>query len=435
VASAYAKKAEHQQLRKLRTWTLTAQKMDGAREELVEIATELHADNLTMDPATGNRVSVGFIRFKTSRAAWKMARFLAARPRAGGPVVKFVSYHSKFPRNFLGVLDATLGQLTNRKNPTAFLKTPSLRAILDAHQGQDVIVIICTTTLIETGRDFDFDWAILEPRSVRGEVQAVGRVWRHRRDKNALMPNVVLLDRVLNSLEVPKTRAHLVKPWGMPGIEDTLPGLRVSFALPSLFAPAAPVRPVVAARGAKPAVAGPAGSVATSAEALPVKQWLEAMDAQLCILPTLAYADNRIGYLEQGVQDINLKKTDEWSRASDRPPSVGFYLNSWAPFNAAHATVTRFRGDNESTLLFIPAEKGVFYWDSKAKCRFPAPGFILEAVEGDNALIADLEEQAARLPERSQHVVGCSLPCKQGHGHSKLGTWCPLLGFREGAAS
>lgn len=427
VSAVYAEKVKTQELRKLLLWELKASNVADAREELVEIATKLHADHCIVDPASQNRVSVGYLEFKTAKSAWQMAQYLASRPRGVGPLVKFVSYHSKMPRSFLGVLDATLGQLTNRKTPDAFLQTPSLRAVLDEQREEDVIVIVCTTTLIETGRDFDFDWCVLEPRSVRGTIQAAGRVRRHRREGIVAHPNVVMLSTTLNSLELPDR-----SQWTHPGIEDTIPKLKVGYRVSELLVTKlAPASTGSATRRLRAPRAAISGSVKLAVEALPVAQWQVALDAQLCLLPATNYEQNRIGFMEHAVQGLNLKKTDTWATGSGLPPSAGFYLNSWAPFNAVHALETEFRGDKEARFLFIPTEKGVFYWDDEAKVQRKAPYIELSKVPGVNALIPDLEKQAARLPGSSEHIRGCSLRCASTAGDTKAATWDPILGFYE----
>jgi CRISPR-associated endonuclease/helicase Cas3 len=440
VAAAYAKAAQSKQLRRVRTIKLTGTTIDDAYPQLLGAAQTLHESNFTVDPATGARVSIGFVRLNTAKAAWKFAQYLSRQELGDtGPVVKFVSYHSKFPRSYLGVLDAILQTMATRKDdaPLAFLETPALRRVLNQHPTRDVIVIVCTTTLIETGRDFDFDWCILEPRSARGEVQAIGRVRRHRRQSSTPCVNVLLLDRPLKALE------RSTRPlWGMPGVEDALPTLRVTYALPLVFAgremgatlvPAVGTTPFVRKRAVlRSIVTAAPTNVALAVDALPVAQWRGAFDAQLCLLPARVYAVNRIGFLEQAVQEMHLGARDSWNARTGLPPSVGFYLNSWAPFNAVHALRTPFRGERESTLIFKPSDTAVQYWDATSEVFRPARRAVLQSAIARNALVPDLAQQADQLPGDTPHVRGCSLRCAPGDGATKELTWHPALGFLEG---
>lgn len=438
VALKYEKAALTKQLRQVRILPISGKTAADAYPQILEGAKSMHKENCVVDPQTGARVSTGFVRFNRTRAAWKFANYLATQKFGeSGPVVKFISYHAKVPRSYLGVLDATLQKLATRKETAAgeFLETPALRKVLNQYPGRDVIVIVSTTTLMETGRDFDFDWCILEPRSARGEVQAIGRVRRHRRSSSAPGINVLLLDQPLSALE-----SRELPAWGMPGVEDALKGLRVTFQTPTVFASrdqgstaAAPTaafirkRPVL--RGAP--LAAPV-YVTFAVDALPMTQWVKAFDAQVCLLPARAYASNRIGFLEQAVQEMHLGRRDAWNARDGLPPSVGFYFNSLAPWNAVHALRTRFRGAQESTLIFIPDAAGVQYWDSEAEVTRSLRRAAILAPVPTNALLPDLAEQADRLLGTSPHIRGCSLRCGQGEGAAKELTWSPLLGFLEG---
>ncbi|WP_438357140.1 hypothetical protein, partial [Burkholderia cenocepacia] len=47
--------------------------------------------------------------------------------------------------------------------------------------------------MTEVGRDHDYDWAIVDPSSMRSIIQLAGRVWRHRPEKIATQANILLL--------------------------------------------------------------------------------------------------------------------------------------------------------------------------------------------------------------------------------------------------
>ena len=51
----------------------------------------------------------------------------------------------------------------------------------------------------EVGRDHDYDWAIIEPSSMRSIIQIAGRVLRHR-DKIPEQPNILLLNKNYKAL-------------------------------------------------------------------------------------------------------------------------------------------------------------------------------------------------------------------------------------------
>lgn len=130
-------------------------------------------------------VSVGFVRM--TRIAHTAA--LAAKLPAGssnGRLRLKVCLHAQFPRLHRAWIERELKSALTRKGrePDA-----GLRAFCQRHglveraraAGCDHLeIVVVTSPVIETGNDLDFDWAILDPASIRAIVQAAGRVWRHR---------------------------------------------------------------------------------------------------------------------------------------------------------------------------------------------------------------------------------------------------------------
>lgn len=458
VAAAYQKASEESPRRraKLIPLDLNGTKTD-AFEALAQAACSLHRPHHTVDPETGVRVSVGFVRLNTAKNAWTLARHLSERDSRDIDV-RFVSYHSKYPRTYLGVLDATLGELTNRKHPHRFLQTQALRRALQETTKKDLVVVVCTTTLIETGRDFDFDWCVLEPRSVRGEIQAIGRVWRHRRSLTAREPNVALLSHPLKVLEPPEDRSK-ESVWGRPGVEDELVGLRVTTALPAVFAKldvrasapstAAPQKVIPRGRlgrNRQQAASAEAGDSSTASyvrgaqDALPVRDWEQAMDASPCLQPRPDYPQDRIGYLERRTQALHLSEEGPWDRASPYPPSLALYLGTLASLNREHASRTKFRGARETQLIFVPQADGIRYVDEQAaKSGKPAPrrpalGASRVETSALRALLPDIQSDAQKLfTGTDPNIDGCALRCAGHLGAEKKLSWHPLLGFREGA--
>lgn len=54
---------------------------------------------------------------------------------------------------------------------------------------RDHVVIVMATSVAEVGRDHDYDWAVVEPSSMRSLIQLAGRVRRHRAGSPA-SPNI-----------------------------------------------------------------------------------------------------------------------------------------------------------------------------------------------------------------------------------------------------
>lgn len=444
VAAAYQKASGDSPRRRAKLIPLD---LNGTKKDAFETATQaacaLHRSHHVVDPETGVRVSVGFVRLNTAKNAWALARHLSEWD-SGDVDVRFVAYHSKYPRTYLGVLDATLGELTNRKHPTRFLQTQALQRALQETTKKDLVVVVCTTTLIETGRDFDFDWCVLEPRSVRGEIQAVGRVGRHRRDLVAREPNVALLSHPLKALEPPEDRSK-ESVWGRPGVEDELVGLRVTTTLPAVFAKldnrssaastAAPQKVVPLGRlgrnrqQAASEKAGDSSAVAYvrgAQDALPVRDWEQAMDASPCLQPRPDYPQDRIGHLERRTQALHLSEESPWDRASPYPPSLALYLGTLASLNREHASQTSFRGAHEEQLIFVPQADGIRYVDEQAaKSGKPAPkrpalGASWVETSALRALLPGIQGDAQKLfTGTDPNIDGCALQCAWHLGAEK----------------
>jgi CRISPR-associated endonuclease/helicase Cas3 len=298
--------------------------------EILRGCRQLHQQNAQL--AEGVTLSVGFIRFNTAKQAWRYSKWLLERPDTESDDFLYlvVCYHAKHPRLVLGLLDEKLNKLNNRKIGADWQMLPELQtALQDTKQAgrQNLMIIVVTTTLQETGRDHDYDWAILEPRSTRGEVQAAGRVRRHRSGAWPYV-NVLIMSQPLRafepSYEADKYRNFEMKTvllWGRPGIEtadylvcqpaddvftDWFDFLGISYN------------------------AGNAKRIDEADSALPIKFWQEqGFDARLCLQApnktTYSYDQNPIGVIEHLFNFIKLSRDfDDGEDAT--PQSLKAYL-------------------------------------------------------------------------------------------------------------
>lgn len=71
-----------------------------------------------------------------------------------------------------------------------------LRDRMSATGARSVSIVVLSSPVIETGNDIDFDWAIVDPSSLRAILQTAGRVNRHRCTP-ITAPNIALLPRPL----------------------------------------------------------------------------------------------------------------------------------------------------------------------------------------------------------------------------------------------
>lgn len=175
---------------------------------------------------SGVAFSSGFVRFNLVEDAQAFARHLS-HDRDQKTYIEVVCYHSKntaFERYFL---EYHLNHLAKR-NKAGLPKqmAPDIEAGFRAFLARaksagckTACLVVSTTSLIEVGRDHDYDWAILEPASMASFLQSIGRVLRHRKQKqiDLINFNILVLSHPLSGL---RNRQHL---WSYPGIETPSP--------------------------------------------------------------------------------------------------------------------------------------------------------------------------------------------------------------------
>lgn len=192
------------------SWSnLVAQVSDGCRR--------MH--DLNAASIDGFRVSVGLVRMTRISHTSALFQQLPAGIQGGRLRVK-VCLHSAFPRLHRAWVEMRLKRALTRKtdDPQAGLRD-LCRAeglfVAASRLGVTEIEIVCVTSpVIETGNDLDFDYAILDPISMRSIVQAAGRVRRHR-PGNWSATNVLILGRSPIALQGGKL--------AMPGVETPAP--------------------------------------------------------------------------------------------------------------------------------------------------------------------------------------------------------------------
>ena len=179
---------------------------------LLREAQALHSDeqNHSIDPATGKRVSFGLIRMANIDRLIDVARALFQLAALPGTRVHVCVYHSRHPLLVRSAIEQRLDRLLQRAKPEAVFKDVELRALLGASPDTDHLFIVLASPVAEVGRDHDYDWAVVEPSSMRSIIQLAGRIRRHRVSQ-VVRPNITLLDTNLRALEQP-TGAAFQRP-------------------------------------------------------------------------------------------------------------------------------------------------------------------------------------------------------------------------------
>jgi CRISPR-associated endonuclease/helicase Cas3 len=180
---------------------------------ILKAALDLHShpQNHTVDQTStgqpsGQRVSFGLVRMANIDPLIDVAMALHDMPMPEGVRIHLCVYHSRHSLLVRSGLEHTIDQALQRhgqdKDPMAQLRKPTIRAAIDAHPEADHLFVVLATAVAEVGRDHDYDWAVVEPSSMRSIIQLAGRVRRHRASA-VQAPNIALLSHNLKALENP----------------------------------------------------------------------------------------------------------------------------------------------------------------------------------------------------------------------------------------
>ena len=189
-------------------WHTPSPQPEVARPALAAVllheALALHADsqNHSIDLSTSKRVSLGLVRMANIDRLIDVASALLGVAAPPGTRIHLCVYHSRHPLLVRSAIEQRLDRLLQRGKPEAIFKDTELRALLDVDAESDHLFIVLASPVAEVGRDHDYDWAIVEPSSMRSIIQLAGRIRRHRASL-VERPNIVLLDTNLRAVEQP----------------------------------------------------------------------------------------------------------------------------------------------------------------------------------------------------------------------------------------
>ncbi|GAA3910235.1 type I-F CRISPR-associated helicase Cas3f [Halomonas cibimaris] len=199
-------------------WMPESRQPAAIRQELAghlrDNAIALHRQNHTQ-LESGRRVSFGLIRMANIGPLVEVAQALY---RLGAPEdvqIRLCVYHSQYPLLMRSSIEQQLDQTLRRKTPLAVFDRPDIQRYLAASDAQDHLFIVLGSPVTEVGRDHDYDWAVVEPSSMRSLIQLAGRVRRHRPEMWE-DTNILLLNRNVKALEYPDGRRPV---FTRPGFE------------------------------------------------------------------------------------------------------------------------------------------------------------------------------------------------------------------------
>jgi len=183
-------------------------------QEAIRNVVALHKKHHTVDVKTNKRISFGLIRMANIEPLVDVALALFRLPWPEGLRVHLCVYHSQFPLLLRSAIENQLDTALNRRQPDAVFSMPDIRIRIDSAPEEDHLFIVLGSPVTEVGRDHDYDWALVEPSSMRSLIQLAGRVRRHRGGE-CTTPNIRVFETNIRNFRNPGKPA-----FHKPGFEN-----------------------------------------------------------------------------------------------------------------------------------------------------------------------------------------------------------------------
>ncbi|AWB67284.1 type I-F CRISPR-associated helicase Cas3 [Saccharobesus litoralis] len=164
-------------------------------QTIMQGALALHHNNTVV--VGNNQVSIGLVRMANINPMVAVAKALLTLPVPENTHIHLCVYHSRYPLAMRSYLENKLDKILNRKNDWP---PRELESLIEKTAAKNQIFIVLASPVAEVGRDHDYDWAIIEPSSMRSIIQIAGRVLRHR-DHVPEHENILLINQNIKQLK------------------------------------------------------------------------------------------------------------------------------------------------------------------------------------------------------------------------------------------
>lgn len=159
----------------------------------------LHQRHSLSSPDGRVEVSIGLVRLANIDPLAAIAAFLAGFEPPPDTRWHMCVYHSRHPLARRDHIERILDNLLMRHDPETLWAHEQIQN-LQKYPEKNQIFVVIATDVATTGRDHHYDWAIVEPSSMRSIVQIAGRVRRHHSKESPAQPNMVLLNQNVRAL-------------------------------------------------------------------------------------------------------------------------------------------------------------------------------------------------------------------------------------------
>ena len=173
-------------------------------KKLVKSSISLHNKHHVQKENQDKKISVGLIRIANIQNIVEIAQVINVLELADDNFhIHLTCYHAKQLLVLRNALETKLDRILKRdaKKPELIFSHAEIKDALAKSPAENHIFIVLATPVAEVGRDHDYDWAIVEPSSMRSIIQLAGRIWRHRPDKVAEDTNLLILQHNIRHLK------------------------------------------------------------------------------------------------------------------------------------------------------------------------------------------------------------------------------------------
>lgn len=143
------------------------------------------------------QVSIGLVRMANINPMVAVAKALLNIPVPKDTHIHLCVYHSRYPLAVRSYLENKLDRILNRKENWP---PKNLQNKIEKTAAKNQLFVVLASPVAEVGRDHDYDWAIIEPSSMRSIIQIAGRVLRHR-EKVLEQENILLINQNIKQLK------------------------------------------------------------------------------------------------------------------------------------------------------------------------------------------------------------------------------------------
>lgn len=145
-------------------------------------------------------VSQGLVRMANINPLVATTQALMRMSSPEGYCIHYCVYHSQHPLAVRSYIEKRLdGAFTRDVNKPLELH-PEIVRVVEQHPAQHHIFVVLGTSVIEVGRDWDADWGIIEPSSMRSLIQFAGRIQRHRQ-QSPQHDNLIILGKNVRAMK------------------------------------------------------------------------------------------------------------------------------------------------------------------------------------------------------------------------------------------